>query len=233
MCCCWSCSFSTSPRGTEQNCKGDEWYIAHACTQVHKRLHSPLPPRAHADPRHGRRRTSRADLWVAIGDSLHEFVKHVEVLFTIKPTLTHAHVSEHKRGERNTRDRGFEGGKGERGAKGAEGEQRERRRGTGIEGEKRFLSEGEGLDAGGTDACDAKCSNGALRVRQQRLVICTHVDDHWHHSVRRDAARGHIQGEFSNRDAHAMRAKITQAEDARAVGDAHDVDLPCLATMAI
>ena len=64
------------------------------------------------------------------------------------------------------------------------------------------------------------------RIRQQRLVVRPDVDHDRQRRRRVDTAHGGVQRELADRDAHAADTEIAEPEDALAVGDDDDPDVP-------
>ena len=63
------------------------------------------------------------------------------------------------------------------------------------------------------------------RILEQRLVVRADVQRDRQALRGMDARAGGVQGELADRDAHAVRAEIAEAEDALAVGDDDDADV--------
>src|SRR5208282_6633113 len=57
-----------------------------------------------------------------------------------------------------------------------------------------------------------------IRVVQQRLIVSTDIQHHWQTELRMHAGTCRVEGEFADRNAHAVGAEVTEAEDALAVG---------------
>ena len=64
------------------------------------------------------------------------------------------------------------------------------------------------------------------RIRQQRLVVRPDIDHDRQRRRRVDTAHGGVQRELADRDAHATDTEIAEPENALAVGDDDDPDVP-------
>ena len=62
-------------------------------------------------------------------------------------------------------------------------------------------------------------------VVPQSLVGGAQVDGQGQGVLGPDAGAGRVEGEFADRNAHAVDAQVSETEDARAVGDDGDLDL--------
>ena len=65
-----------------------------------------------------------------------------------------------------------------------------------------------------------------IRAAEAILVVCADVQHDRQCAGRVDTAKGRVQAEFADGDAHAAGALIAQAEDAFAIGGDDHVDLP-------
>ena len=63
------------------------------------------------------------------------------------------------------------------------------------------------------------------RIRQQRIVVGSHVEHHRQGPSRIEAAAGGVQRELADRDPHPTDAEVTEAEHSFSVGHHDDVDL--------
>ena len=63
------------------------------------------------------------------------------------------------------------------------------------------------------------------RIIEVLLVVRTRVEVHRHEPLRRYCGRGRVELELSDRNTHAVRAEVTETEDAATVGDANEAHI--------